>query len=275
MPTIDDLATTRQEAPAPAGSGGRAAWLTIGVILTVLTIAATTASLWFRVAASATTLTQNQEHTYTGRQPTKIVLNLSSGDITIRRGSAGQVTVHRQLQWTHSKPIIDEHWKGSTLTVKQDCRSGFLDVQCNLNYTLTVPQGVTVMATTASGNIQVADIRGPLQLKSDSGDVGAVNPVGDLTAKTESGNVTVSGARSGLVTAASQSGDVTLGFAVAPDKVSADSAAGNVSVAVPAGGSYQVQASTAAGSSNVSVPNNPSSPRLIHAYTAAGDVTVS
>lgn len=274
MPTIDDLATTRQEAPVPAGRAGRAVWLTIGVILTVSTIAATIFGLWFSVAAHGATLTQYQEHTYTG-QPSKIVLSLSSGDITIRRGSAGQVAVHRQLQWVHSKPIIDEHWDGRTLVVTQNCPSGFLELQCNVSYSLTVPKGVTVMATTASGNIQVADIAGPLQLKSDSGDVGAVNPVGNLIAKTASGNVAVTGAQSGIVTATSDSGDVTLGFAVAPQEVSADSASGNVNVAVPTGGSYDVQASTAAGNTSVSVPNNPSSPRLIHAHTDSGDITVS
>jgi len=274
MPIIDDLATTRQEAPVPAGRAGRTAWLTIGVILTVLTIAVTIAGLWFRVAAKAAIISQNQDRTYTG-QPAKIMLNLSSGDITIRRGAAGQVAVHRQLQWVHSKPIIDERWNGSTLVISQGCPNGFLDLRCNANYTLTVPPGVTVTATTASGNVQVADITGPLQLRSESGDVGAVNPVGDLTAKSASGNVTVTGARSGIVTATSNSGDVTLGFAVAPDEVSADSAAGNVSVAVPTGGSYDVQASTAAGNTSVRVPNNPHSPRLIHAHTDAGDATVS
>jgi hypothetical protein len=274
MPTIDDLATTRREAPVPAGRAGRAVWLTIGVILATITIAGTIVGLWFSVAAHGAIVTQNQEHTYTG-QPSKIVLSLSSGDITIRRGPAGQVTVHRQLQWVHGKPIIDEHWNGSTLVVTQNCPSGFLDLQCNVNYLLTVPADVTITATSASGNVRVADITGTLLLKSDSGDVGAVNPAADVTAKSASGNVTVTGARSGIVTASSDSGDVRLGFAVAPEEVSADSAAGNVNVAVPAGGSYDVQASTAAGNTTVSIPNIPSSPRLIAAHSDSGDVTVS
>jgi Toastrack DUF4097 len=275
MPIIDDLATTGYQPPVPkTGRTGRTAWLTIGVILTVTVIAMTTASLWFRMAASSATVTQNQLHAYTG-QPAKIVLSLSSGDVTIRRGPAGAVTVRRQLQWVHSEPVIDEHWDGRTLVVTQNCPSGFLDLQCNVNYSLTVPEGVSVTATTASGNIRVADVSGPLQLKSDSGDVRAVNPVGDVAAKTASGNVTISGARSGTVTAASDSGDVTLGFAAAPGEVSADSASGNVAVAVPAGDSYNIQASTASGNRNVSVPDDPGSLRLILARTDSGDVTVS
>lgn len=274
MPTIDDLATTSDQVPAMPSRAGRAAWLTIGVILTVVTIATTTTTLWSRMAANAATITQNQEQTYVG-QPANIVVNLSSGDVTIRRGPAGRVAVRRQLQWASNKPVIDERWDGHTFVISQGCPSGFLDPQCNVNYSLTVPAGVTVTAATASGNVQVAGITGALRLTSDSGDVGAANPVGTVTAQSASGNVTVSGARSSSVTARSDSGDVTLGFASVPGMVSADSASGNVIVAVPAGASYDVQAATASGNSNVNVPNTPGSPRLIHAHTDSGDVTVS
>jgi hypothetical protein len=70
------------------------------------------------------------------------------------------------------------------------------------------------------------------------------------------------------------SGNITVSLGSAPDVVNAQTDSGNVTVEVPRGTSYDVQASTDSGSTSVTVAQDPAAPRVIIATTDSGNVTV-
>lgn len=267
-------------APGPGGSGGhgghggRAAWLAGGAVVTILAIGGTAMGIWLGTGARALTHSATQTASYTGT-PTRIVLRIGSGDITIKPGPAGRITERKRLQWASGRPLLTEHWDRHVLDIAQHCPGGFLGSNCGVSFWLTVPPGVAVSATTASGDIVVGGITGTLTLESSSGNVTAAGPVANVSASTASGDVSVTGARSADIVARSASGNVSLAFTAAPSVVNADTASGDVHVIVPPGASYDVQAAGVTTSPAVSVSRSASSPRLIVAHSMSGDVTVS
>ena len=64
---------------------------------------------------------------------------------------------------------------------------------------------------TASGDLRLADVGGPLQVRTASGDVALGHCAADVTVKTASGDVRVDRAASGQVRLQTVSGDVVVG----------------------------------------------------------------
>lgn len=267
----------RAAAVSPAGPrrGARAAWLAAGAVVTVLAIGITISAFWHSpIARNTATHSAYQTQTYTG-QPAAIMVQLASGDVTLRRGPSGRITVRRYLQWSDGKPVISERWDGHTLRLKQVCPTGLFNGNCNVEYILTVPSSVSVTASTESGNITVHGVTGRLDLWSASGDLTTSGTSGPVSARTSSGNIMMTGARSSDVTARTASGDVELAFSGVPARADGESASGNVMVFVPSPARYDVLADTSAGNRTVTVAQDPASPKVIIANSASGDVTVS
>jgi DUF4097 and DUF4098 domain-containing protein YvlB len=110
---------------------------------------------------------------------------------------------------------------------------------------------------TSSGDIEVHDVGGPLQLESSSGDVEADG----LTATS--------------VTTHSSSGSASLDFSVAPQSVEAKSSSGDVSIRIPSGvEAYKVDTKTSSGDESANVKIDPNATRTIQAKTSSGDVTI-
>jgi hypothetical protein len=237
-------------------SRGRLAWLVTGAVVTVVLIASGCLPMWYLTSYQAKTYRLVQRASYAG-QPAGLVVRLTSGDITVLAGRAGQVEVTRELEWSAAKPVIDESWQGHAFDIQQDCPTGLFDQTCAVNYTIAVPPGVTVSASTDGGTINVARLDGRLTLAS------------------QSGGITVTGSRSAEVQASTYSGDVRLSFTAAPIFVRGDTLSGDVSIAVPLGKSYDVAANTAAGNQVIRVSQNPAAPQYISASTDSGNILVA
>ena len=67
---------------------------------------------------------------------------------------------------------------------------------------------------------------------------------------------------------------MNLEFRVPPRMVEAKTTSGDVNVALPDAGSYDVVADTGSGDSQIGVRTDPDSPRMIRARTNSGDATV-
>ncbi len=159
-----------------------------------------------------------------GTAPSLVVDNNSSGEITIRGGSAGQllVTAHKTAFGSSRKGAEAElgalevqiTQEGGTVTVRVPpqptvicigfCRADRVD------FTITVPQGTRVEARTDSGNVSVSGTGGEAVLFSAYGDLRATGISGAVTADTRSGSVGVEDARGGDVNLHSDYGDVSL-----------------------------------------------------------------
>jgi DUF4097 and DUF4098 domain-containing protein YvlB len=108
----------------------------------------------------------------------------------------------------------------------------------------------------SSGDVHLADLRGPVTLELSSGEVTAER----LDVPT--------------FRASSSSGDLRLDFATAPSAVEVDVSAGEVDVALPAGGTYRVQAETSSGEQSVSIPTDASASSTVRVQAGSGDVNV-
>jgi hypothetical protein len=263
--TMDNPPSTA--APRPAGVNG---WLVIGSIFTLLTIAFGTLGVvgWLGYR------TETQTQVY--QQPiTALKVDLGTGNLTITPGPDNTVTVTRRLHWSFRKPTFEEQWDGQQLTVTQNC-SGFFTPgpNCGVDYTVQVPAGISVQAVTDTGDINVRDIHGVLDLRTSTGDVTSTGASADVTIRSDTGDVTATGT-SAHVDASANTGTVTLHLTAPPQAVSAQTDTGDVMITVPQGGVYKVQTSVDTGDANVTVMRSDTADRTITARTNTGSIDIS
>ena len=167
-----------------------------------------------------------QQNMSVGETP-GLVVNNSSGNITIIAGAAGEINIsaHKKAYAGSQKTAdaklqaldIQITQQGDTVTVRVPqqpavicigfCRTDTVD------FTITVPAGTKVEARTASGNVSSSGTGGEAHLFSDYGDIQAKQLDGMLEASTSSGSVEVQNVRGGTVELHSDYGNVTLSLA--------------------------------------------------------------
>lgn len=165
-----------------------------------------------------------------------LTVRLGDGDLTLRPSSDAQIHLSGTAHYSLVRPQLGWRATPTGITLKSGC--GAVPGNCVFDYTVAVPAGIAV--TASSGN----------------------------------GNLTAVGLTSSDVTATSRTGDVSLAFARPPVAVKAHSGSGQVTVSVPDTAAYSVVASASAGSTQIRVRTDPSSPRSIRASSGAGDVRV-
>jgi len=137
------------------------------------------------------------ERAYTVTGPVNLEVLTRSGDITVRSGPAGTVTVRGKIEvsdrWLHNNwqaevrdiennPPIRQ--SGSTINIEYtEARALAID------YEITVPRETTVHTHSGSGDQRVEDLNGNLTLEAGSGDMRLRGITGDLDIHTGSGDV--------------------------------------------------------------------------------------
>jgi hypothetical protein len=254
---------------------GRRAWLFAGAILTPVAVLLSTVTLWSWVNQLAAE-TETQHQTYT--QPvSRVMLNLHDGDITLTPGEAGQVVIERRLQWSQSKPTIEETWAGDALEITSRCAGEStlgMRRHCAVAYVMRVPPDVAIDARTLASKIDVRGLSGDLRLSESSGNVNVTNATGRLWVQTTSGGITGAGLRCGQAEVQATSADIDLGFAAAPQQLTVKTGSGNVDIAVPAHDTYRVVVETSAGDTEIKVRQDPGATRTIGVQTSRGDVHI-
>lgn len=185
----------------------------------------------------------------------RVEVEARSGTIQVRPGPDGSSQVDRFLTWNgDAKPQLTQEVRGDTLHVVATCQDD--DDRCDTELVLTVPATSAVQADLGAGNVDVTGLSGTL----------------DLT--TGAGNVAGTGLVAAPVTAKTPAGNVDLAFAAAPPTVDAEATAGNVTVRLPVGPVYEVDATSTAGTERVEVPDTPGAEHTISARSSAGNVSV-
>jgi len=119
-----------------------------------------------------------------------------SGDITIRSGGAGTVSIHGKIhtgnfwfgghsgdvQQIESNPPL--HQNGNSIRIDYVNASNI-----SVDYEITVPENTTVRGHTGSGNQTVEGLKGNVDLESGSGDLTLARLTGEMHLQTGSGNV--------------------------------------------------------------------------------------
>jgi hypothetical protein len=174
------------------------------------------------------------------------------GDVTVRSG-AGTDTVQVLRRGTEAVAegavFGAPSWDGTQLQLQPDCTGG-----CDVDYVVTVPDGVAVTVRTDSGDVEVRGRLGPVALETRSGDIDA-----DVTSST--------------VTVTTSGGDADLRLRQAPDQLSARSGSGDVDIRVPGGEVYAVTPDTRSGDVDLNVQQGPSG-HVIQVQTQSGDISV-
>jgi hypothetical protein len=203
--------------------------------------------------------TTTKENSYTITEPvTSLKVDNPVGNTQVEGTDATTISVTEQLSYTGSPPQTSHPITGGQLTLSYTCPSGVLDVKvCGVTYVVKVPRRIAGQIDDAVGMVKLTGLAGRLTLSSSSGNIDAT----ELT--------------SGEVTARASAGTITLGFTAPPTLVDAQAQVGSVTVRVPAGTAYSLDAGSQVGSVEVTVQRDPSSGHRIKAHSEVGSVTVN
>ncbi|WP_049793172.1 DUF4097 family beta strand repeat-containing protein [Conexibacter woesei] len=199
-----------------------------------------------------------------------------SGDVTVIGEERDDVRVVAHASWGLAKPDREQQLTGSALKVDGGCGFwGNIGVNtCTTDYEIHVPRDTQVTADADAGDVRAVGLRGRVSLNASSGDVRAEDVTGELSVNVSSGDVTVVGYGGRDVSVNTSSGDLEVRTRVAPDRVKAITASGDVTVAVPGGDTYNVLTDTESGDRDVQVDQSVDAKRTIEARTSSGDVRV-
>jgi DUF4097 and DUF4098 domain-containing protein YvlB len=200
-----------------------------------------------------------------------------TGDIRVRRvapGEAVSVIAHTRSSFRTAGHRVSV--SGGVLQVAGSCTGGFFfPDSCSVDFEITVPLGLGVQATSATGDVVVERVGGSVDASVGTGDVRVIGASARIRLSSGTGNVTAVDLASGEASARTGTGDVLLTFVAPPSRAEAFSSTGNVRVVLPpVTGAYRVEAQTSTGDRQVDVPTDPASGRVVLARTESGDVQV-
>jgi hypothetical protein len=180
-------------------------------------LAITLAVLLASTFAAASTPQGHFEKTFQVNGAVALEVQSHSGDVTVRSGPSGSVTIRGKI-------FVGDHWLfGNRHTdvsdieqhppVRQDGNSIRVDYvsmrDVSVDYEITVPEDTTIRSHSGSGDQTVEGTRGNVDLQSGSGDVKLVRLTGEIRLQTGSGNVRAREI-SGPVRGGAGSGDIEL-----------------------------------------------------------------
>jgi hypothetical protein len=186
---------------------------------------------------------------------TGLVVQGSVGTVGITGGDRRTVSITAHLVYRGAAAVITRRVTGGVLDLGYRCPARSRD--CGVSFDVTVPRDLGVTVRWDVGQIRLDGLAGPITARTD---VGRIQAIG------------LSGPRIRLSTG---TGTVSAGFTAPPREAVVTSGVGSVTIHVPAGAEYQVDASTRVGSVRVAVPRAAGSGHVIEATTGAGSVTVT
>jgi DUF4097 and DUF4098 domain-containing protein YvlB len=120
-----------------------------------------------------------------------------SGDITVRNGSAGTVSIHAKIHsgnsWFGGDHKAEVQELQNNPPIRQNGNSIRIEYvnmnNISVDYEITVPENTAVRAHTGSGDQTVEGLKGNVELESGSGDLKLAHLTGEMIFHTGSGNV--------------------------------------------------------------------------------------
>jgi hypothetical protein len=222
----------------------------------------------------------------------RVTLAVGDANAVVRPGAGRRILVSGKLSGSLARPVF--HWHPTAGGLALNTRCPVPTGICNQDFNVTAPAGLPLSASGSSGNLEATGFRGQVTLTDGSGNLsvtglaGAVSlssGSGDITASgltgarvrlsNGSGNIDVSGLAASSVTGSEGSGDITLTFTRVPRRVLVRNGSGNITIVLPRGVTYQVDARSSSGNVGVGVKTRPSAASVISAIADSGDVSIS
>jgi hypothetical protein len=168
--------------------------------------------------------------------PVDLEVQTRSGDIKVRSGPAGSVSIHGKIfvgdHWLFGNRHADVSDIEQHPPLRQEGNSIRVDYvnarDISVEYEITVPEETTIRAHSGSGDQIIEGTRGNADLQTGSGDVKLSRLTGEIRLQTGSGNVRALGI-SGPVRGSAGSGDMEVEESGSGD-VGLRTGSGNVSV---------------------------------------------
>jgi DUF4097 and DUF4098 domain-containing protein YvlB len=198
----------------------------------------------------------------------------SAGDVRVTGADGARVEVRMRITRGLTAPSVDTRLQDGTLVLEDDC-AGIVLGSCRVDYDIRVPGDAAVTVDSGAGDVQAANLTAGVDLESSAGEVGATRVGGDrIRLSSSAGDVSGKELTAASVDATTSAGNVLLDLAEPPDRVMADSSAGDVRVLLP-GGTYAVDAGTSAGEEDIRVVQDPDAAAAVRVHSSAGDVLVA
>lgn len=187
---------------------------------------------------------------------------INRGSITVHAAQdADVVTVHSTRRFSFGTPqLTTAVTEEGRLVLGSACADhpGKAFGTCTVDLEVSVPKGVELDLTTSQGEVRIDRPDAPTRLT------------------TASGSVHVTGATSRRVDISTAAGSVTVEFATSPQDAVVRTAAGSITIRVPADGTtYNVTGSTSLGSRRVEVPVDIASEHRLDVSSSVGGVLIT
>ncbi len=201
-------------------------------------------------------------------------VSIDNADAIVRPGADSRIVVDGTLRGSLRRPAFSWRPAAAGLVLHSSCPLGFTG-QCTMAYDVSVPRGLRVTVTDATGDLTVSGFSGQVTLSDGSGDIAASALSGSVRLSDGSGDIAVVGLAGADVTGAEGSGDITLTFTTVPRRVDVTAASGDITLILPRGPTaYQVSASSTSGDVSDLLKQQSSSPCVIVASSDSGDVSI-
>lgn len=147
--------------------------------------------------------------------PVDLQVDTHSGDITVRTGSSGTVSIRGKIyvgnSWFEGRHDSDVHAIEQNPPIRQEGNSIHIDYvnyrNISIDYEITVPAETAVRAHSGSGDQTIEGTKGNVDVQTGSGDVKLRNLTGEIRLQTGSGDIRAHQV-SGSVRGGTGSGDV-------------------------------------------------------------------
>ena len=171
----------------------------------------------FTSAAFASSPQGTFEKTLTVNGPVDLEVFTHSGDVTVRAGASGSVSIRGKIfvseRWFGGSRDTDVHAIEQNPPIKQSGNSIHIDYvdyhNISIDYEITVPADTTVRSHTGSGDQTIDGTKGNADIQTGSGDIKLSSLTGDIHVQTGSGNVRAHSI-AGAVHGGTGSGDVEI-----------------------------------------------------------------
>ena len=199
-------------------------------------VAIALAAMFICIAAFASTPQGTFDKTFQVSGSVNLEVQTHSGDIIVRSGPAGSVSIRGKI-------FVSDHWLAGNRhsevaeieqnpPLRQDGNSIHIDYvnarDISVDYEITVPADTTVRAHTGSGDQTIEGVHGNADLESGSGDMRLSQLTGEIRVQSGSGNVKARQI-AGPVRGGAGSGDIEVEETAAGD-IDLHTGSGNVTV---------------------------------------------
>jgi len=198
------------------------------------------------------------QNSYTVTEPvTSIKIDNPVGDTELEGTDAATISVTERLRYSGNPPQTRYPVANGQLSLSYSCPGVFDVNSCSVTYIVKIPRHLAVQIDDQVGAIKLAGLAGQLKLTSATGSIDAT------------------GLTSNAVTARAHAGAITLQFSAPPSTVDAQTDVGSITVRLPAGSAYGVDAGSQIGAADVAVQQDPGSAHRIAARSQVGAIRVT